>query len=70
MDIIAALRERVVDVVTGGDDVNSSSRDAGVLTERLQDLDYFKLHPSLTIIYLLVMSVSTLFGLVGNILVS
>ena len=37
---------------------------------RLQDVDYFKLHPPLTITYLFFMTVSTFVGIVGNTMVS
>lgn len=36
----------------------------------LRGLDYFELHPVLTYCYLVIMSVSTAFGVIGNLLVS
>ena len=37
---------------------------------RLQDIDYFKLHPNLTVTYLFFMAMSTFVGIIGNTMVS
>ena len=71
MDILAVLRDANrpsgIQTVVGNGSYNNTPLVPAV--ERLEDLDYFKLHPALTWCYLIVMVVSTVMGLVGNVLV-
>ena len=66
MELTEVLRDLSVRKVNSSE----SNETLTVLEVPLEDLNYFTLHPVLTYCYLTVMSVSTLVGLVGNILVS